>query len=68
MSQNRPNASLFELDQDHIAIDKLLALRTGLGNQNLSGSTKWFEKIHDPQIHQQVMRIDWQRTGSRNKA
>jgi hypothetical protein len=31
MSQNRPNTSLFELGQDYIAIDKLLALETGLG-------------------------------------
>jgi hypothetical protein len=31
MSQIKPNAPLFELSQDHVAIKKLLALRTGLG-------------------------------------
>jgi hypothetical protein len=32
ISRNRPNAPLFKLGQDHIAIEKLLALGTELGN------------------------------------
>jgi hypothetical protein len=39
MSQNRPNVSLFEVGQDHVAIEKLLVLRTGLGARNHSGSS-----------------------------
>jgi hypothetical protein len=31
ISQNQPNAPLFYLNQDRIAIDKLSALETGLG-------------------------------------
>jgi hypothetical protein len=31
MSQNQPNVTLFSLGQDYVAIDKLLALRTGFG-------------------------------------
>jgi hypothetical protein len=34
MSQIRPNAPLCYLDQDHITIEELLALRTGLGAGN----------------------------------
>jgi hypothetical protein len=45
-----------------------LALGTGLGNRNRNGSPKGFEQIYDPQIHQQVTRIDWERTESSNKA
>jgi hypothetical protein len=67
MSQIGPNVPLFELDQDHIVIDMLLALRTGLGNRNLSRSTKQFKQIYDLQIHQHITRIDVQQTGSRIK-
>jgi hypothetical protein len=35
---NQPDVPLFSLDQDHIAIEKLSALRTRLGGQNLSRS------------------------------
>jgi hypothetical protein len=34
MSQIWPNAPLFYLSQDHIAIEELLALGTGLGTRN----------------------------------
>jgi hypothetical protein len=36
MSPNRPNASLFQHGQDHIAIEDLLVLRTGLETSNHS--------------------------------
>jgi hypothetical protein len=39
MSQNRSNVSLFEVGQDHVAIEKLLVLRIGLGARNHSGSS-----------------------------
>jgi hypothetical protein len=32
MSDNRPNVPLFLLSQDYIAIEKVVALGTGLGN------------------------------------
>jgi hypothetical protein len=40
MFQNQSNVHLFYLDHDNIAINKLLTIGTGLGNRNLSGSTK----------------------------
>jgi hypothetical protein len=46
MSQNRPNAPHFKLDQDEIAIDQLLTLRIELGNTNHSRSTIWYKQSY----------------------
>jgi hypothetical protein len=52
MSQIRLNVPLFYLSQDHIAIEELLAIGTGLDNKNHSGSSTRFKEIHDPRIRQ----------------
>jgi hypothetical protein len=41
---NQPDVPLFSLDQDHIAIEKLSALRTRLRGQNLSRSKSSMSK------------------------
>jgi hypothetical protein len=44
MSQIRPNTFLFQHDQNHLAIEKLLTLEIGLGTENTTKSMKWYKQ------------------------
>jgi hypothetical protein len=46
--------TLFQIDQYHIAIDKLLALRIGLGNMNYSGKQESLQAMAQENLWQQT--------------
>jgi hypothetical protein len=65
MSQIRANTLLFKLGQDHVAIDKLLVLITGLEIFNQSGSiTRCKQNTNDTTVSQnQTNKVSHSLTG-----